>query len=471
MLCGIRMQGEGNIQPSETDTNHLYERIYSWHQMNKDKAQLSAQDRKKYLGLVRDLPNPEDASAADIAFVCTEIDDGIMAWSKDEEDEKGIKMTGYVRKAIGKLGGSLRTYSMAEKSNLALKYWPRIHTLKRVLAHLSQEELRQIYVQYKQETKISEKPDKAFITKKIIDEIPSDRLFGDPRVSKILSDEFDQLYLFFKSHILSLDKPQIDNICKELGQEALAKKYKDKNKLVSELLEIIPIHNVLQNSTVERKLKAKPDVKANIRSLESVIKALSADLKRLSEKDSQAVPYLEELQQRVHQLSVQQEKLTQLLNMKNAPASMTLLEAFRKELMTIDDAISPEKLCEIIDNVQSKLHTDEIHFALKGLEIMFSHYLSQQTKNMSWKPDFQEFIRALKEEIPRAQILPNQAEIPTIRERVTTKLGISESSFDQQLVQAWKEGYVTLHAGAPIGREQVKYLKYEQSEYFYVRLL
>ena len=84
--------------------------------MNKDKAQLSAQDRKKYLGLVRDLPNPEDASAADIAFVCTEIDDGIMAWSKDEEDEKGIKMTDYARKAIGKLGGSLRTYSMAARA-------------------------------------------------------------------------------------------------------------------------------------------------------------------------------------------------------------------------------------------------------------------------------------------------------------------------------------------------------------------
>jgi hypothetical protein len=267
-----------------------------------------------------------------------------------------------------------------------------------------------------------------------------------------------------------LDKPQIDNICNELGQEALAKKYKNKNKLVSELLEIIPIRNILQNSTVERRLKAKPDVKANIRSLESVIKALSADLKRLSEKDSQAVPYLEELRQRMHQLSVQQEKLAQLLNMKNAPASMALLETFRKELMTIDDTISPEKLCEIIDNVQSKLGTDEVHFTLKGLEIMFSHYLSQQTKNMSWKPDFQEFFHALKEEIPRAQILPNQAEIPTIRERVTAKLGISESSFDQQLVRAWKEGYVTLHAGAPIGREQVKYLKYEQSEYFYVRL-
>jgi hypothetical protein len=92
-------------------------------------------------------------------------------------------------------------------------------------------------------------------------------------------------------------------------------------------------------------------------------------------------------------------------------------------------------------------------------------------KDMEWKPNFEEFLKAIKEEIPKIQILPNQAEIPTLRERVSQKLGISESIFDEQLIEAWKRGYVKLDVGAPIGRENVKYLKYGQSSFFYVKLL
>jgi len=85
-------------------------------------------------------------SIADIAFVCNEINDGLMAWSRDEKDEHGIKIADYARNAVEKLGGYLQAYHIAEKSKLAWKYWPRMSTLKSCCG-ISAEELRQLYLQ------------------------------------------------------------------------------------------------------------------------------------------------------------------------------------------------------------------------------------------------------------------------------------------------------------------------------------
>ena len=181
------MQSKENTEAFHKDLNELYERIYSWHQSNKGKAQLSAHDRKKYMSLVHDLPDPEDVSLADIAFVVSEINDGIMTWSIEEKDESGVKIGEYARKTINKLGGGLQTRNISQKSKLAWKYWSRIYLLKRILGYLSGDELRKLYLQYNQEGRVSQKPDKAFIIKKIIEEIPSDRLLGEPGILKVFS--------------------------------------------------------------------------------------------------------------------------------------------------------------------------------------------------------------------------------------------------------------------------------------------
>jgi len=470
-MFGVLMQGQENTMSSGTDTRQLYKKIYLWHQTNKDKLKLPLQRRKKYLSLIDNLPGPEDASVADVAFVCNEVNDGLMAWSRDEKDERGTKIGDYAKKTIENLGGYFQAYRIAETSKLALKYWPKMSTLKKLLQHLSAEELRLLYIQYERAPRISKVPTKSFILRKIVEEIPSNRLFGNPKVSSMLSTDFEQLYSFFRTHILDLDKSDLDKICENVGQSGLAKKYKNKSRLVDKLFENVPVHKILESGVLQRKLREKPALKRDIRKIESAIKALSRDCEQMLRSDSESLQYVQKIQERLQQLIGQQEELTAFLGMKASPDTMAFLELFRRELVSLDEPLSPEKLFEIIERVQKKLNTDELSFILKGLEIMLSHYLLSQVKNMQWPPDFQEFVRIIREEIPKIQILPNQAEIPALRERVSQRLGISDSAFDDQLIQAWKKGYVKLEVGAPIGRGKVNYLKYGQSEYFYVKLL
>lgn len=463
--------GESPESYDNTDLRLLYERIYKWHKVNKHKSKLLTKLRNKYLDLVQDLPDPNDASVEDISFVCIDINDGKMAWSRDEKDDFGNKMVDYARQAIEKLGGNDLAFGLAEKSQLAWKYWPRMSTLHKVLRQLSAEDLRQLYTPYQKEPKISDKVTKSFILRKVLEGVPSDHLFRDLKVSSMLSADFEELCSFFKSRILSLNKSDIDRICDDLEQSALAKKYKSKEKLVEKLFEKIPVHKILRSRALQKKLNKKPTLKVDIRRIELAIKALSRDFKQLQKRDSESLRHIEDLQLRIQQLSRQQGELATFLSMKTSPDALALLENFRRELISLDKPMSPQKLCEVINKVKSQLNVDELSFTLKGLEILLSLYLLQQVKSLQWPSDFQEFISVVRQEIPKIQILPNQAEIPALRKRVTERLDLSDSVFDRQLVKAWKEGYVKLDVGAPIGRNNVKYLRVGQNEYFYVKLL
>jgi len=471
VMSDLIMQSEKKPKPSDLDIHQLYKKIYLWHQASKQKSQLPPRLRKKYLNLIRDLPAPEDASVADISFVCNEINDGLMTWSLNEKVEHESKMVDFSAKIIEKLGGRLQAHSIAAKSKLAWKYWPKMKLLEMLLQHFSAEELRQLYIQYRKEPTISKEAAKDFILRKLIEEIPITSLFGDPKVSSMLSMEFEQLRALFKAHLLSLDKPDLDKICDDLEQSELAKKYKSKSKLIDRLLQNIPLHRILDSNVLRRLLMRKPVLKREIKKLESAISTVDKDLQKLTEKEyehfSHFVDIYEKLQRLLRQ---QQEELARFLRMKSSPDAMAFLEMFRKELVSLEKPLSPEKLCEIIEQVRSELQTDELSFTLKGLEIMLTLYFLNQIKTMQWQPDFQEFLHVIREEIPKIQILPNQAEIPALRERVIQRLGIDEATFDNLLIKAWKKGHVTLHVGAPIGRGEVKYLKYEQSQYFYVKL-
>jgi len=457
---------------SDGDIRQLYRTIYSWHQTNKHKSQLPPQRQKKYLKLVHDLPEPEEASVADISFVCKEVDDGLMAWSCDEKIDHEGRIADLVEKIIEELGGHLQAHSVAAKSKLARKHWPKMKLLENLLQLLSAEELRQLYVQYHKEPTISKTAAKSFVLRKVIEEVPLTCLFGDSKVSSLLSVEFEELSAFFRNRLLDLDRSDLDKICQDFGKSELSKKYKSKSKLIDRLLQDIPVHMILGSNVLQRKLRKKAEPIREIRKIESAINDLIRTLQKMTQKESEHLSHVEDTYERLQEsLRHQEEELKAFLGMKASPDAMKFLEIFRKELVSLGEPLSAKKLCESIERVRSQLQTDELSFTLKGLEILLAHYLWNKVKDMQWPPDFQEFIHIIREEIPKIQILPNQAEIPALRERVTQRLGISDSVFDSQLTQAWKKGFIKLDVGAPLGRNNVKYLKHKQSEYFYVKLL
>lgn len=454
----------------EFDLTQLYERIYQWFQANEDKAKLPPQEKKKYLNLVRDLPVPEDASEADISFACYEVKNGLMKWACEEKDEYGVKIIDYVEKAIDKLGGDTKIFDLAEKSPLALKYWPIKTALKKALYSMSMEELKQLYASFPEAKPIVATPEKSFLVKKILESIPSEHLLRNKKLSLVLLSLFEQMHSFLEANILRFEQNEIIKICEELGQTELAKKYKDKRKILKKLLENVPLENILQSSIIQKQLSAKTAARYDFRKMETKINELRKEVEKLKAESSDILFTIQNMQEKLWQLIKEQEEIISSLRMKRAPNDIELLKVLREEAISID-TLSPEKLSEIRNKVLSRFNADELSLALKGLQLLLFHYFMTKIKDMEWKPNFEEFLKAIKEEIPKIQILPNQAEIPTLRERVSQKLGISESIFDEQLIEAWKRGYVKLDVGAPIGRENVKYLKYGQSSFFYVKLL
>ena len=60
--------------PPNLSMRELYRRIYDWHKKNEQMVRATATDpvgyQNRYLHLVKDLPNPDQATEADIYFVC-----------------------------------------------------------------------------------------------------------------------------------------------------------------------------------------------------------------------------------------------------------------------------------------------------------------------------------------------------------------------------------------------------------------
>ncbi|MEM2112125.1 MAG: hypothetical protein QXX08_09660, partial [Candidatus Bathyarchaeia archaeon] len=264
---------------------------------------------------------------------------------------------------------------------------------------------------------------------------------------------------------------ELAKLCEELGQAELVKKYKDKRKLLRQLFENVPIDNILQSKVVHKQLGAKTIFKPDVRKIETKINELSRDIEKLKGESSDTLSMIQSISRQLEQMFSMQKVITHSLSMKATPNEIELLKMLREEAISIDKSLSPEKFGQIINKALNQFQTDDLSLTLKGLELLFLHYFLTKIKDMRWKPDFEEFLKTIREEIPKIQILPNQAEIPMLREKVSQRLGISELTFDEQLIEAWKRGYVKLDVGAPIGRENVKYLKYGQSSFFYVKLL
>lgn len=347
----------------------------------------------------------------------------------------------------------------------------------RVLKSMSSADVRNLYYSLGLTPAIAEAASKDFVIGKIIEKTDVNNLLKDKEFIVRIMENYYMISTGLERTLDDFDRETIVEVYKELSKEALVEEEK-KLKIIERLIVEIPFDKIWKSKTLRKRITSQKLSKADLKRLSKEISSLNQGITEMWGKHQEKnVESFNELENRIQhtimeiqQLSKQQEMLLGLLSMKDAPSASDFLESFRKELLALQDTLSPERLCELVEKSKSRLRTNDFAFTSRGLEIMLAYYLSTKIKKMEWPADFEEFVKTVQEEIPKIEILPNQAEIPTLRERVTSRLGISEGNFDKQLVQAWQKGYVSLHSGAPRGREEVKFLEYDGNKYFYVSL-
>jgi len=113
-------------------TTECYRRIYNWHTNNKHRVLDKFSYRKRddpyvlcYQRLVAHLPDPEEATREDVAFVCIEVISGLMEWAYHEKDENGVKTSTYAHYVLGTFFDGFdgkETRSLYRKSKLHKDY-------------------------------------------------------------------------------------------------------------------------------------------------------------------------------------------------------------------------------------------------------------------------------------------------------------------------------------------------------------
>ena len=124
--------------PPNLSMRELYRRIYDWHKKNEQMVRATATDpvgyQNRYLHLVKDLPNPDQATEADIYFVCLEVIVDYMEWAEHKQDGHGVKTGAYAHFIAEKFGGGFRNlHDLAKDSKLYTKYQPGGKWLRRYL--------------------------------------------------------------------------------------------------------------------------------------------------------------------------------------------------------------------------------------------------------------------------------------------------------------------------------------------------
>jgi len=109
-----------------------YRRIRLWHINNKRRIFEKYGYRKPddpyvmcYQKLVDHLPDPKEATRADIAFLCIEVISGLMEWAYHEKDENGVKTSAYAHYLLGTFFdgfGGTETRSLYRKSKMSKNY-------------------------------------------------------------------------------------------------------------------------------------------------------------------------------------------------------------------------------------------------------------------------------------------------------------------------------------------------------------
>lgn len=160
-------------------------------------------------------------------------------------------------------------------------------------------------------------------------------------------------------------------------------------------------------------------------------------------------------------------KLNNLDKLKTSSVE-SLLKELHKEKLHYDFA---DPSC--FDRIRANLLTkgfDDINILKNGMLFIILNELSQSIKNLKWPEDIELFYKNIQNEFYKNPKKSDALPIYEIRNAVCNNMGISKESFDRQLAKCFKEGWVLLELGSPIGEENVERLTLGDKNYYYLRL-
>ncbi len=113
---------------------------------------------------------------------------------------------------------------------------------------------------------------------------------------------------------------------------------------------------------------------------------------------------------------------------------------------------------------------DDANILKNGMLFIILHELSQSTKNLKWPDDLELFYKNIQNEFYKNPKKSDALPIYEIRNAVCNNMGIGKESFNRQLAKCFKEGWVLLELGSPIGEEKVEHFTLGDKNYYYLRL-
>jgi len=355
---------------------------------------------------------------------------------------------------------------VAEKEKFK-EHSPTIKAVKKVLLRLTKQDLRNLYFSYNIGPKLSDEASKEFIIDKLLEKVsPEDFLKNKDFLTEMI-DQFDQLSSVFVEILSNLDKADLVKICKEVGKDEISQS-RNKSEIIEKLVAEVPFSKIWKSKSLQKRLKPTRISSSYLKGLKTDINALIRTVKELEKRHTEtANKSSDKIDKRIAQVMGELQSIKHKFEADEEADLENYLNAFYHQSLNTGDTLSAEKLRDINKRILDKLSIDRWAFTRQGLELFLTYYFLGQTKNLHWKPSFETFMEVVRQEIAKIKSIGERAEIPALRRRVCTRMGISEETFDNTLIEAWEKGVVRLDVGAPIGRHDVKYLRTKEGNLFY----
>ena len=335
---------------------------------------------------------------------------------------------------------------------------------------LNDEELKKLFWSIERDQQVRN-VSRGFIIHKL-QEIPEKELLRNDYVSNLLKTKLIQAMEAIKLILKQLDKDELIKMYKDFGRGEIVTDKMKKSKIIEKMIMEIPLPDILKNKRFRAKLKPKQVPLTHLKSLQKEIGNLKKEVDKINQGVEILFEKISEVSRGIRDLSIKLELVENLFNVESAPDLYVYLKAVYDEIVATDGRLIPEVFPALSEKIREKLEISENTFILKGLELLLLHYLLTNVKSLHWRPSFEEFWKILKDEFEKVKILENQAEIPTLRDHVCKRMGISEDMFDELLIEAADRDYVKLDVGRPIGEYDVKYLTTKDGlKFYYVKLL
>jgi hypothetical protein len=338
---------------------------------------------------------------------------------------------------------------------------------KHLLRLLTLDELKQLYAALGKKESL-EGASRGFIIAKIQSAIKTEDLLKNEYASRVLLEKISEAIAFIEGTVDHLERPDLVKVYEDVTSQKLKKEDLKKSEIMERLLNEAPINEIVKSKRFQERLKPKYISIADIKSLKEDIESLRAEASSVSNDIDLLSERILSVEKSLKEVNTKLRSMDEMFETGESPDLETFLKALYEESISIEEKLSPESFQGLVERLQKRLGINEKRFILKGIELLMTHYLLSEVKGLLWRPPFDEFMKILKEEL---SIFGEKADIPSLRNRVCRRLAIEDETFDELLTKAWREEYVKLEAGAPIGEFNVKYLVTKDGQkLYYARL-